>query len=61
MPKSAPDDICAAAWLCTEVNGGQLQCKDMVNAPKGAFKSLKPALPDNDQRGGDAQQRADDI
>jgi len=43
------------------VNGGRLQRKDTLNAPKGAFKSLKTALPDNYQRGGNAQQRADDI
>ncbi|HGP3014198.1 TPA: hypothetical protein ACLGZN_004687, partial [Salmonella enterica] len=32
--KNAPDNFCAAAWLCTRVNGGRFREGNTVKAPK---------------------------
>ncbi|TAB55864.1 hypothetical protein DBZ53_01715, partial [Salmonella enterica subsp. enterica serovar Stanley] len=43
--KNAPDDFCAAAWLCTGVNGGQFRGNAAI---KGGFRA--PNSPDNGER-----------
>lgn len=43
--KNAPDNFCAAAWLCTQVNGGRFRADIGI---KGGFLVLKSS--DNGER-----------
>ncbi|MEW8908098.1 hypothetical protein AB2526_24540, partial [Enterobacter hormaechei] len=41
--KNTPDDFCAPAWLCTQVNGGSFRGINATNPPKSTISGAAHA------------------